>query len=1336
MNIYKKIFTFLMAGLMSIGTASAADLLAFPGAAGWGRFAKGARSSSSPTVYHVTNLNDSGSGSLRDAVSQGNRIVVFDVSGVIRISSRIVFSSNIYVAGQTAPGEGITVYGNGVSFSGASNIICRYLRIRMGHVGDSGKDCAGISRGTNMIFDHCSFSWGLDETFSINPDGGGDLHSITLMNCIFGQGLMTHSAGGLMQTDSVTLYRNLYIDNSTRNNKVKGRNQYVNNVVYNWSNGCYIMGGDSEGQSYCNIESNLFINGPAKGGSALGGGNGNFHFYGEDNWQDSNMDGIFDPQLVTTNGGSDRVSKPFPYPELDRYPGDKLLEMNIPTVGASLPYRDQSDCYMIDELMSLGKKGALISNEESLPIGSPSTWAWWKGETRLDTDKDGMPDAWEIANGTNPNVNDATVKAANGYLNIENYINSITVEDRQFFLRRPITLEASKSTTSTITLTWRDYTYEEDGFAIEVAEDGSSDYREVGRAAANATSYVVTDLADGKFFNIRVRAFGKNAGADVYSEYANGRFSTRPVEADVVDIDTYQPDVTLGEAQTVWDDATTDWKEGKAFKAGDKVLLNTDGSQAVTISGTVEPQSVVVNGTGDVTVNGVIGGTATSVNKGNTGTLTLNGANTYTGATIAYDGVVSFGSIANGGVASAIGASQNFAQNWVFDGGTYRYTGGNATTDRNAQLKSESTLEVEKSSTTLTLNGSFEGSGSLLNIDGNGTVAIPTTKFFGYTGPTRLKGGTLYLSTVDAAKAGIGSSSKLILAGGTLKTKGETEGYETYNFPIEVEEGTYSYFAPNRNCYFKSKITGAGTFEYTIPYLREYFDPNITEFTGKIVANGQSSDKWGALFMSQGSHKMPTTQVYLKGNAKLCMWTTNGDGYIGGLSGDAGTYLMASSKNTTSANCNWTIGGSNSDEEFRGIINNNCCASGYNAKSNNITKVGTGAWRLTGKNVYIGTTTVNGGALIVNGNSAGTTGDYIVNSDATLSGTGTIGGKITVNKGGILCAGDTVHGKSLTLNAAVTMKAGSTLKVPCSNENDRYTQMNFIMNSTLTIENGAVLELDLSEVKDIQEGKHFTVFAKCPASVNGEFIISPAKPAEGMKWDTSDLFETGIIYAVDEGADPMIYGTVVKYSWESPEGTPVEKGGIASTANGTKEYVNTKTTANDKGISYYTLNVAGKMANINDAAPSANASSIRIDFDEPLAVNDTLIITGCKRALSADPDATLFIDFGGKATVQDEQHFNNIKTGELEPNTIIIRVPDEAKGASYIRMSRNLASTSLYLTKVVRTSWEKTTDTDIVVSDDAVAASVSDEEYSISAQKVGKNFKGIIIKRGNKYVRK
>lgn len=236
------------------------QVLAFPGAEGFGRNASGGRGGE---VYHVTNLNDSGEGSLRDAVSKPDRIVVFDVAGIINLESVLVFSSNLTVAAQTAPGDGIVLYGDRVSFSGAKNVICRYLRVRMGRQGPDGKDAAGLASGSNMIFDHLSVTWGRDENFSIN---GNDAYDITIQNSIIGQGLQNHSCGGLMQTTTqhgITLYRNLYIDNKTRNPKVKGLNQFVNNVVYNWGEGAaYNMSGDSEGESLTAIEDNYFIVGP------------------------------------------------------------------------------------------------------------------------------------------------------------------------------------------------------------------------------------------------------------------------------------------------------------------------------------------------------------------------------------------------------------------------------------------------------------------------------------------------------------------------------------------------------------------------------------------------------------------------------------------------------------------------------------------------------------------------------------------------------------------------------------------------------------------------------------------------------------------------------------------------------------------------------------------------------------------------------------------------------------------------------------------------------------------------------------------------------------------
>lgn len=474
MNI-RKLYRLVAILLCSTSLTSAhAQQLAFPEAQGWGRFATGGRTGS---VYHVTNLNDSGAGSLRDAVSQPNRIVVFDVAGVIQLQSRLVFSKNLYIAGQTAPGEGIIVYGDAVSFSGASNSIVRYMKFRMGKGGASGKDALGVANGTNMIFDHCSVSWGLDETFSISWDNKGTAPAdITISNCIIGQGLLTHSAGGLIQADRITLYRNFYCDNDTRNNKIKGINQYVNCLVYNWRSGCYLMGGDSEGSSYVNATNNLFINGPAGGGNAMTGANDKYHIYAEDNWQDRNADGKFDPYEIPRSeysGGPTFMTKPYDYPELPAWKATQLVDSLLPEVGASLPYRDLADYYMVHQVRSFGTEGGIISSEAQLPFGTPTNWGLKTFGKPTDTDKDGMPDEWESANGLNPNANDAMTIASNGYANIENYINSLTIKNRTPFLRTPVLFAYQSSTDNTITLEWLDFTDSEEGFILEVQTDGS-----------------------------------------------------------------------------------------------------------------------------------------------------------------------------------------------------------------------------------------------------------------------------------------------------------------------------------------------------------------------------------------------------------------------------------------------------------------------------------------------------------------------------------------------------------------------------------------------------------------------------------------------------------------------------------------------------------------------------------------------------------------------------------------------------------------------------------------------------------------------------------------------
>ena len=541
----KKIFSTLLIGMIAVGGSVSADAqqLAFPGAEGFGRFATGGRGG---TVYHVTNLNDSGAGSFRDAVSKTGRIIVFDVSGTIHLKSALVVKGNNTILGQTAPGEGIQVYGNRVSFSGADNLICRYIRFRMGVGGDSGKDACGIANGENMIFDHLSVLWGRDENFSVSWDNKGKKPTnITIQNSIIGQGLQSHSCGGLIQTDGgVTIYRNLYIENKTRNVKAKGLNQYVNNVIYNWGDGGAYIQSDSEGATFADIEGNYFMN--AKWNNAkqpFTRGIQSFHFYGADNYWDSNKDGEINGTLMTEEQsvGQQDGTAPYSTPfaslaalnaDIDAYnttngtsiqnipeiqgkmtAGEALLWVSQ-NVGPSLPCYDEVDQYIIDELTSWGTVGTRngISSEKTLP--HKGTGVLSGGVKPQDSDNDGMPDAWETANGLNPNdPSDAMAIAANGYCNLENYANSIT--EAFPYIKKPVSLAVTAQNKTSLVLAWDVNKNTEHGFSVELkAADGQ--WAEHSVAPAGTTSYEVTGLAPETEYTVRVRA---TDGQGLYSDY-------------------------------------------------------------------------------------------------------------------------------------------------------------------------------------------------------------------------------------------------------------------------------------------------------------------------------------------------------------------------------------------------------------------------------------------------------------------------------------------------------------------------------------------------------------------------------------------------------------------------------------------------------------------------------------------------------------------------------------------------------------------------------------------------------------------------------------------------
>lgn len=466
---------------------------AFPGAVGYGRNADGARGSNNREIYVVTNLNNSGAGSLRDAVSQANRIIVFNVSGVIDLNKEVlVFKDNQTVLFQTAPGDGIELYNGRTSSTNANNLIVRYMRTGRQVSGSDNIDAGGAAYGHDQIYDHCSFTWGTDECFSLNNDKQPKgLYNITLQNSILGQGCQNHSCGGLVQTsdeEGVTVFRNLFIDNKTRNFKVKGLNQFVNNVIYNWGNGAaYNMGGESSGHSNTVIENNYFIKGPAytwvntsypiettdksmfddetkyhyNGISSdnknylvdtyqqvnptkpfIGGnGDGDFDTYCVGNYYDNDKDGTLNGFEITQGNWQTYCSAT---PVFLSKPDSQHSEISIKTsateayhwivknVGPVLPNRDLVDKFMIDELTSLGTKGTIFRNQ-NIETQYPLAKTWQNinvGTARKDTDGDGIPDDFEDKWGLNKNnAGDAVRIAENGYTMIENYALSLEFPD-------------------------------------------------------------------------------------------------------------------------------------------------------------------------------------------------------------------------------------------------------------------------------------------------------------------------------------------------------------------------------------------------------------------------------------------------------------------------------------------------------------------------------------------------------------------------------------------------------------------------------------------------------------------------------------------------------------------------------------------------------------------------------------------------------------------------------------------------------------------------------------------------------------------------------------------
>ncbi len=597
--------------IVSVGNVKA-QTLAFPEATGFGRFTTGARGAANPQIYLVTNLNDSGPGSFRDAVSQEGRFVIFKVGGIVNLQTQVVVAANTTIAGQTATGEGIVFLGPRVTFTGASNTIARYLRIRYGGTAQN-QDASGLANGANMIFDHMTFTWGTDEVFSINWDNKGlSPDNITIQNSIIGQGLHrhNHSAGGLIQPSGgkISLIGNLYICNKTRNNKIKGINEFVNNVVYNWGNygntyghtesgDAYIMGGDSAGSSDVNIINNYFIGGPNTSNTVstpFNRGNDNFSLYGSGNYFDNNKDGVLNGTLVPadltgypTGNASTILSAPYDYPMKNTtLTAQDAYNKIVSSVGASYPRRDQVDNLMISDLMSKGTTAAYVYVQTDLTtqFGFTNGGAGhvYGAPSPLDSDNDGMPDAWEDANGLDKN-NSADALAVSTshspYFNIEVYINGLTNVTPPDFIMPPSNVNFTNVVSteippsSSFTINWNDNAGNETNYVLERSLNGT-DFTVLSALGPNVTTYNEVNLVPNTQYFYRVKAINATESS-VYTQVVS--VTTPPIPSAPAKVTNPTPVNTVSNVELTNGNLTLKWN-GSSNTTAYSVYFGTNAS--------------------------------------------------------------------------------------------------------------------------------------------------------------------------------------------------------------------------------------------------------------------------------------------------------------------------------------------------------------------------------------------------------------------------------------------------------------------------------------------------------------------------------------------------------------------------------------------------------------------------------------------------------------------------------------------------------------------------------------------------------------------------------------
>ena len=438
---------------------------AFPGAEGYGAVTRGGRGGK---VILVTNLNDSGPGSLRAAVrTEGPRIVIFTVSGTITLESKLrIADPYITIAGQTAPGDGICIRRYPLLIN-TNEVIIRYIRVRLGDETDDDSDAISSDRRKNIILDHVSASWSIDETVSIYY-----CENVTIQWCLISESLRfaghakgAHGFGGIWGSNRSTYHHNLFAHHSSRNPAFArgcGYNDFRNNVIYNWGYNSAYGGGkqhaDDERFNFTviNMVANYYKPGPATRPGKWSyriinpfseDSDDNFGkwfvadnvVHGNPAVTANNWDGGVQPAGGNLHIPKLKLDQPFDAVPINQQTAEEAYRAVLERVGASLPKRDSIDTRIVDETRNgyATYEGTTYKNRWPVPdkskkcgiIDSQKDVGGWPELKSLpaptDSDSDGMPDEWEKQFGLNPHDPSDTAKDndKDGYTNIEEYLN-------------------------------------------------------------------------------------------------------------------------------------------------------------------------------------------------------------------------------------------------------------------------------------------------------------------------------------------------------------------------------------------------------------------------------------------------------------------------------------------------------------------------------------------------------------------------------------------------------------------------------------------------------------------------------------------------------------------------------------------------------------------------------------------------------------------------------------------------------------------------------------------------------------------------------------------------